>query len=370
MGVTIRWLKGVTQPSRLTCRAYSADIPPAGSLPCSRCTQGMSWRRPATPLSCRGDQALAAGSETRRRSVDGRVCLRNSPRPGESRSHLSGSPSANVGLVPPAWQWHLGGEVVNKHLSIGSWDSVPALVPSPRSRLSAGPTSVFPFTSSPPPQLAAEECFPNPSHHGCAFPLRWLFPRRAWICNGSAPARGWTAYPWSQHQLWASWDSVPALVPSPRSRLSAGPTSAFPFTSSPPPPPPHLQPFFAAGSVGRRPLCRTRSSSMPALVLTLLPSPYTPAVRALPLQMALWCPRASWLHPLHALLLQGLPLGQRQAVHPFFIPILRPSSLCPPSPGPCCSPHCCLSVLTSPSWSCSNYDFLVGCPSSLGAACA
>ena len=80
----------------------------------------MSWRHPATPLSCRGDQALAAGSETRRRSVDGRVCLRNSPRPCESRSHLSGSPSANVGLVPPAWQWHLGGEVVNKHLSIGS----------------------------------------------------------------------------------------------------------------------------------------------------------------------------------------------------------------------------------------------------------
>ncbi len=97
-----------------------ADIPPAGSLPCSRCTQGMSWRRPATPLSCGGNQALAAGSETRRRSVDGRVCLRNSPRPGESRSHLSGSPSATVGLVPPAWQWHLGGEVVNKHLSIGS----------------------------------------------------------------------------------------------------------------------------------------------------------------------------------------------------------------------------------------------------------
>ena len=69
--VTIRWLKGVTQPSRLTCRAYLADITPAGSLPCSRCTQGMSWRHPATPLSCRGNQALAAGSETRRRSVDG-----------------------------------------------------------------------------------------------------------------------------------------------------------------------------------------------------------------------------------------------------------------------------------------------------------
>ena len=81
----------------------------------------MSWRRPATPLLCRGNQALAAGPETRRRSVDGRVCLRNSPRPGESRSCLSGSPSVNVGLVPPVWQWHLGGEVCpnNKHLSIG-----------------------------------------------------------------------------------------------------------------------------------------------------------------------------------------------------------------------------------------------------------
>ena len=81
----------------------------------------MSWRRPATPLLCCGNQALAAGPETRRRSVDGRVCLRNSPRPGESRSCLSGSPSVNVGLVPPVWQWHLGGEVSpnNKHLSIG-----------------------------------------------------------------------------------------------------------------------------------------------------------------------------------------------------------------------------------------------------------
>jgi hypothetical protein len=110
MGVKIRWLKGVTQPSRLNCRAYLADITPAGSLLCSRCTQGMSRRHPATPLSCRGNQALAAGSETRRRSVDGCVCLRNSPRPCESRSHLSGFPSVNVGLVPPAWQWHLGGE--------------------------------------------------------------------------------------------------------------------------------------------------------------------------------------------------------------------------------------------------------------------
>ena len=112
MGVIIRWLKGIKQPSRLTCWAYSTDIPPVLSMPCSRCTQGMSWRRPATPLLCRGNQALAAGSETRRRSVDGRVCLRNSPRPCESRSHLSGSPSVNVGLVPPVWQWHLGGEVV------------------------------------------------------------------------------------------------------------------------------------------------------------------------------------------------------------------------------------------------------------------
>jgi hypothetical protein len=58
----------------------------------------------------RGHEALAA--ETRRRSVDGRVCLRNGPRPGDSRSHLSGSPSVNVGLAPPAWQWSLGGELV------------------------------------------------------------------------------------------------------------------------------------------------------------------------------------------------------------------------------------------------------------------
>jgi hypothetical protein len=51
--------------------------------------------------------------------VDGCVCW-NSPRPCESRSHLSGFPSVNVGLAPPAWQWRLGGEDVTKHLSIGS----------------------------------------------------------------------------------------------------------------------------------------------------------------------------------------------------------------------------------------------------------
>ena len=52
MGVIIRWLKGIKQPSRLTCWACSTDIPPVLSMPCSRCTQGMSWRRPANPLSC------------------------------------------------------------------------------------------------------------------------------------------------------------------------------------------------------------------------------------------------------------------------------------------------------------------------------
>ena len=70
VGVKSRWFKGVTQPSRLTCWAHSA----AGSLPYSRCAQGRSWRRPATPLSCRGNQALTAGSKTRLRLVDGRVC--------------------------------------------------------------------------------------------------------------------------------------------------------------------------------------------------------------------------------------------------------------------------------------------------------
>ena len=80
------------------------------------------WATPSgapTAPPLHGNQALAAGSETRRRSVDGCVCLRNSPRPCESRSHLSGFPSVNVGLAPPAWQWRLGGEDVNKHLSIG-----------------------------------------------------------------------------------------------------------------------------------------------------------------------------------------------------------------------------------------------------------
>ena len=87
--------------SCLACWACpaSADIPPAWSLPYPRCAhwQGMSWRLPATPLLCRGNQAVAAGPETRRRSVNGRVSLRNSPSPGESPSHLSGPPSANRG---------------------------------------------------------------------------------------------------------------------------------------------------------------------------------------------------------------------------------------------------------------------------------
>ncbi len=60
--VTIRWLQGVTQPSGHTQR-----ISPLHAL-LALCT-GWSSRHPATPLSCRGDQALAAGSETRRRSV-------------------------------------------------------------------------------------------------------------------------------------------------------------------------------------------------------------------------------------------------------------------------------------------------------------
>ena len=60
--VTIRWLQGVTQPSGHTQR-----ISPRHAL-LALCT-GWSSRHPATPLSCRGNQALAAGSETRRRSV-------------------------------------------------------------------------------------------------------------------------------------------------------------------------------------------------------------------------------------------------------------------------------------------------------------
>ncbi len=48
-------VKGCSRaPSRLTCWAYSADITLAGSLPCSRCTQGMSWRHPATPFCAVG----------------------------------------------------------------------------------------------------------------------------------------------------------------------------------------------------------------------------------------------------------------------------------------------------------------------------
>jgi hypothetical protein len=59
MGVIIRSFKGVTQPIRLTCWAYSADLTPAGSLLCSRCKES-------------GD------------------------------SHLSGIPSVGIGVAPPA----------------------------------------------------------------------------------------------------------------------------------------------------------------------------------------------------------------------------------------------------------------------------
>ncbi len=92
---------------------------PTGSLHCSCCTQAMSWQQPTTPLSCRGDQALAADTETRRRSVDGCVCLRN---------------SARTGLIPAdssSWTWicapcmtvaprEEGIIVFRKHLSTGS----------------------------------------------------------------------------------------------------------------------------------------------------------------------------------------------------------------------------------------------------------
>ncbi len=69
---------------------------PSGHGLCSRTDVGSPERPPLAPPD-RGNQALAAGSETRRRSVDGvprgfsgGVCFRNSPRPCESRSHLSG----------------------------------------------------------------------------------------------------------------------------------------------------------------------------------------------------------------------------------------------------------------------------------------
>jgi hypothetical protein len=63
-----------------------------------------------------------AGSKTRRQLVGGCVCLRNSLRPSESGSHLSGFSFVNVGLGSPAWQWRLGGRGgrhFNKHLPIG-----------------------------------------------------------------------------------------------------------------------------------------------------------------------------------------------------------------------------------------------------------
>ena len=90
LGVTIRWLWGVKQPSRLTCSrkqaprpapaiqplAGSGAAPSVGPCGCSRCADGATPRGvPAAP-SCRGNQALAAGSETRRRSVDGTRLLK------------------------------------------------------------------------------------------------------------------------------------------------------------------------------------------------------------------------------------------------------------------------------------------------------
>jgi hypothetical protein len=87
----------------------------------------MSWQHPATLMSCSGNQARSAGSETRRRSVDGCVCLGNSPSPCESRSHLSGSPrrecGSQAGAPFMAVAPRSGGVFTNRHLSIGNFSS-------------------------------------------------------------------------------------------------------------------------------------------------------------------------------------------------------------------------------------------------------
>jgi hypothetical protein len=82
----------------LTPLAGSGAPPSAGPCgPCScRADVGHSkWPLPTAPPP-HGNQALAADSATRRRSVDGAppcwgsACLRNGPRPRKSGSHLSG----------------------------------------------------------------------------------------------------------------------------------------------------------------------------------------------------------------------------------------------------------------------------------------
>jgi hypothetical protein len=106
--VTIRWLWGGQAAEPSTCSATDRFGLPArqGLSPLVRvpewlravltlCGCGLSWAAPPLAPPRRGNQALAAGSETRRRSVDGvprspggfsgSVCLRNSPHPSESR---------------------------------------------------------------------------------------------------------------------------------------------------------------------------------------------------------------------------------------------------------------------------------------------
>ncbi len=129
----IRGLWGGTQPSRLTCSRTPAPRPAPALTPLAGpgrhrapvpagAHAGRMWAThsgapTAPPLH--GNQALAAGSETRRRSVDGAppcwgsVCLRNSPCPLESGSHLAApSHERGSGVLACRRAGRLGGESV------------------------------------------------------------------------------------------------------------------------------------------------------------------------------------------------------------------------------------------------------------------
>ncbi len=103
MGVTIRWL-WVKQPSLFSHGPIGASCPAGAAPPCQgpRAVTGCAhvvrmWALLALPLApplrlYRQVQRLDVGRWTGSPGeFSGSVCLRNSPRPCESRSHLSGS---------------------------------------------------------------------------------------------------------------------------------------------------------------------------------------------------------------------------------------------------------------------------------------
>ena len=172
----------------------------------------MSWQRPATPLSCRQNQALAAGSETGRRLWTGASAHGIVPAPA-----IAGPTSADRwiplrerGLVLLVWQRHLGGGVSpnNKHFSIWSMVSAPDAVLNPSALISKEQSKV--------------------TKHGPSYaPLGFSFlPYAAFCFGGLGPAAIWflfvlADYELTQHDYWLVQQGLDPLVKSTSARRPA-----------------------------------------------------------------------------------------------------------------------------------------------------